>query len=291
MERETKEQIIMLLTVGSIILNLFTLCATSYYNSLRVRHLQIMFTILLILALLYATNLFLQYLYHHSGEMFIWNNWILSFLGMYVLTLFALCNMEILALFSPITPFWTRQRVKKLQIAEVCLHFLLHVPCYIYPLFISMENSFLKRFLHSWYYAGVAGHAGIVSLFCTWQVVYLLLQIYHHLRSKRNQDIKIRVSGMMKFGIMYGFLVLLDWVGVYLYLRPDDVFYRTTALAFLAYRVMILVLVFNQLRSLTLTKDQLFGHQRPSQDNAKKHQNASPLLKIRVSKETNSGTN
>jgi hypothetical protein len=290
MERETKEQIIVLLTVGSMILNAFTLLVTTYYNSLRVKHLQIMFTTLLILALLYSVNLFVQYLYHHSGEIFIWNNWCLAVLGMYLLTLFASCNVEILALFAPIAPFWSNERIRKLKLLEVCLHFILHLPCYIYPIIMFMEDSLLKRFLHSWYYAGVAAHAGIVSLFCTWEIVYLLLQIYHHLRSKRNQDIKIRISGMIRFGSMYAFLVLLDWFGVYLYLRPGDVFYRTIALAFLGFRVTILVLVFDQLRSLTFTKDQLFGQRRASHEPGKENHNGTPLSRIKFSKEVNSRT-
>jgi hypothetical protein len=243
-----------------MVMILFALLATNHYNILRVRNLRLMFSVLLILSLFYTTSLFTLYLYHYEGDSHIWNKWIMSILYVGTLTLFALCNMEILVLFSPIAPFWTRKRVQKLQIAEGCLHLVLNLPCYVYPAFMFSQNSFWKSFFQTWFYMGVVGHFAMVACFCTCEWIYLFIKSYQHLRSQENQDIKIRVAGLIRFGLLYGFLVFVDWYGLSFYATPGDIFYRTVGHGILNYRVLILVVIFYELKSFTLTQNQLFGY-------------------------------
>jgi hypothetical protein len=199
--------------------------------------------------------------------------------------LFVFAKMELLFLFSPIAPYWTLRKVRILQCIDIGLHLVLNLPCYFYPLIVS-GNQGWQRMLHNWYYAGVAGHAAAVSVFCLWEIGYLVLKLYQHWKTRKNSQIAIRQAAMIQFVALYAVLVLIDWIGLYLYVLPSQRLMRTIALSLLGYRPLILVVVFNQLRSFTFTRDELFKSKRtpPSAPKSDTHRFNSFMKNLKLSK-------
>jgi hypothetical protein len=285
MDKETADQIVMLVTVIPIVGSMFMLIPVAYFNILLISRLRIMVSIMLLLSIIYSVLLCVQNLYFRDSDTYIWSNWIVSFLGLYTLMLFVFAKMELLFLFSPIAPFWDQRKVRILQAIDIGLHFVLNLPCYLYPLIASGNQSW-QRMLHNWYYAGIAGHAAAVSVFCSWEICYLVLKLYQHWKTRKHSQIALRQAAMIQFVALYAVLVFIDWMGLYLYVLPSQRLMRTIALSILGYRPIILVVVFNQLRSLTFTKDELFKIKRaaPSAEKGNSQRKDSLLQHLKLSR-------
>jgi hypothetical protein len=73
------------------------------------------------------------YFFEPQRNVWLWINWLLGLSGVLALHCLAIAQLELLALFSPIAPYWTPRLIKKIKWINVCVHIIANIPVYIYP--------------------------------------------------------------------------------------------------------------------------------------------------------------
>jgi hypothetical protein len=193
-----------------------------------------------------------------EGVVYIWCDWLLAICGQWSLNLLFIAQLELLFLFSPITPFWTAELIFKLEWYSILLSLALTFPTYFMPIFHYIPFiSHTESIFSSWLRYGAAANAGIVSVFSLWEVLYLLYKICRH-KQQTNNTLKLRMGPILRFAAIYVCIELIDITGVTVYILYYDLIFRFIAFEVLHLRVVLLVYVFLQLRNITFIKNEIF---------------------------------
>jgi hypothetical protein len=61
-------------------------------------------------------------------------DWVTTIIGIVIMNIYMVTLLEFLKLFNPIAPFWSSERVSRLQKCTVPVHILLNLGMYVRPL-------------------------------------------------------------------------------------------------------------------------------------------------------------
>jgi hypothetical protein len=89
--------------------------------------------ILLILSLLHSIAGGFMYFFLKNSVYFGWGNWIFTIVGNWTLLMLLISKIELLAIFSPLAPFWNANRVYGAKLFFVILQVIATFPSYAYP--------------------------------------------------------------------------------------------------------------------------------------------------------------
>jgi hypothetical protein len=185
-------------------------------------------------------------------------DWCFTFSGLWLLTFFALTQMELLSLFSALSSFLTPFKIKILQVFTVLVHFASQVGLYAYLGSLGRRARFIFQ---SWLYYGPSAFALFCALYDAIQTFYLLWLLYHHFQATKKETIQYRVPRLIRFAVVAAVIALFDIFGVILYaFVPLGVEGNILALEILHIRIFMLVFMFIELRSITVAKDQIFSN-------------------------------
>jgi hypothetical protein len=202
-----------------------------------------------------------------------WFNYVYRIFGVWTVTGIVLCQMELLYLFSPLLPYWTKIRVRVVQFILFVLHLGLFSMAYLFPIFFppwpgqlyNVSDEFheytREHHLMQYYRYGARIFTLSGSCLCTVKLLYIVHTLYQNSRGKHPETLQYRIAGMIRFSIFCLLTMLLDWTGVMLYssvVQNGAVFWVYMSYAFLHLRVILGIQLFLQLRTMTLVKDEIF---------------------------------
>jgi hypothetical protein len=177
--------------------------------------------------------------------------WCLSFFGTWTICCFIIAQLELLNLFRVIAPLVSAKTVRYCQICAVAIQIVLHAPLYFLPPITDLESPLLRSTIIN----GAAAYAGVVSLLSIMEALYLVHCIYLHLMEKKSTKMELRLVQIIWFVMSYVVMVLLDFIGIYLFLEPSLRHLSPFAPLILQIRVILIVYIFISLRNLTLADE------------------------------------
>jgi hypothetical protein len=257
-------------TIG--ILLTVTLYSILFRNIIQVRMYRNSIALLILVALTHTIGTILQSQVLESKNY--WFNYFYRILGVWTVTGTALCQLELLFLFSPLIPFWTKFRVRVGQLVLIFLHFGLFSISYLFPIFFppwpgelynvstAFQDYTREHPLMQFYRYGARIFTLVASFMYTIKLLYIVFILYQNSRGKNPETMQYRIAGMIRFSIFCVLTLLSDWTGLMLYssvVQNGVAFWVYISYAFLHLRVVLGIQLFLQLRTMTLVKDEMFA--------------------------------
>jgi hypothetical protein len=146
-----------------------------------------------------------------------------------------------------------------MQIMGIAVQFLTHAGFYIQLGFIGRR---MQGFLHLWYQWGTSGFAILCTLYDTFQTIYILRLLYKHFEETRKESLHYCVPRLVRFALGAIVVCIFDFLGIALFaVAPLGAEGNVWALEILHFRIILLVFMFLELRSITVKKDYIFSRQ------------------------------
>jgi hypothetical protein len=105
--------------------------------------------ILLVVSILQSISNAIYYFFGNNPTYFGWIAWFGSVSSSLMIILFALCQIELLTIFSPLCPYWNPTRVFRLKVVFAVFQIVTSFPSYLYPLLYDI----LRHQSIEWYNA------------------------------------------------------------------------------------------------------------------------------------------
>jgi hypothetical protein len=151
MEKVFAAEYIVLYTCAALIFagNLYTIYGVCIRNWLVISEYRKLTVAILFTSVVHTIISYIQLAYWDVPIIYLWTNWLLNIFGTGALNLLVICQLELLVLFSPIAPFWTRKLVSQLKWFSVILNLSLNFPAYCAPLLVANISPSAWRMIFS----------------------------------------------------------------------------------------------------------------------------------------------
>jgi hypothetical protein len=164
--------------------------------------------------------------------------WVSHVFGAMVLSLCIVTKLEISQKIVPFFPICNQKCIRMMQYLQIAVQLVLHWPGWIPTFLFPLE---LSSFFIQWYHAGI--------------ILHLLLSLVHShaLVGALTLLVRQRLQNHFKtsFLIYIGFMAILDWVAILLYVSTWSFPYTFTAVN---YQILFLLAILHDLKSLELKK-------------------------------------
>jgi hypothetical protein len=183
--------------------------------------------------------------------------WLFTFSGVWLLTVFVLTQMELLSLFCSLTTAITSSRIRNMQLVAIGVQFFIHAGFYLQ---LGSLGRRMDGFIHIWFSWGTSVFAILCTLYDTAQTIYLLKLLYKHFQETRKETLHYCIPRLIRFAAGAVVVCAFDFVGIALFaFVPLGAEGNVWALEILHFRIILLVFMFLELRSITVKKDYIFS--------------------------------